>query len=337
MTIRVGACLSLSGRYARFGAAAGQALRVWQDLDGTAEVVVADDRSSARTLRKLLPEVAAGCDVLLGPYSTLLAQVAADFATERDLVLWNQGGAGDGVQTGGAGHVVSVPTPASRYAEPYVRWLAGARPHSTLWIVHGQGRFGRDAAAGASALARLLGLNSVRVNVAEALPVDLPAGPDASWHLFVAGAFDEDVRTVNHAHTLPFPPATTCAVAAGVAEFGHAVTRPDGIFGVAQWMPGQGRAVEVGPDESDLLARFARVHGGTPEYPAVQAVAAAVLATVCLRVAGSARRADLWSAATALDTSTLFGPFRVHPETGAQVGHDTVLVRWDGPGGLAAI
>ena len=35
--LRVGACLSLSGRYARFGSQAARALQVWAELDGDAE------------------------------------------------------------------------------------------------------------------------------------------------------------------------------------------------------------------------------------------------------------------------------------------------------------
>jgi len=43
--LRVGACLSLSGRFARFGSQAARALQVWSLLDGDAEVVIEDDRS----------------------------------------------------------------------------------------------------------------------------------------------------------------------------------------------------------------------------------------------------------------------------------------------------
>jgi hypothetical protein len=72
-----------------------------------------------------------------------------------------------------------------------------------------------------------------------------------------------------------------------------------------------------------------------PDYPAVQAVAGAVLATHCARQAGSVTRDALWAAACALDTSTLFGGFRIDPVTGAQVKHRTVLVRWGAEGPFA--
>ena len=41
-------------------------------------------------------------------------------------------------------------------------------------------------------------------------------------------------------------------------------------------------------------------------------------------------KTTLWEAAIALETSTLFGSFRIDPVTGAQMEHRTVLVRWTG-------
>jgi hypothetical protein len=65
-----------------------------------------------------------------------------------------------------------------------------------------------------------------------------------------------------------------------------------------------------------------------PDYPAVQAAAAAVLAAHCARLAGSTSREVLWEAALGLKARTLFGGFKVNAD-GVQVGHETVLVRWD--------
>ena len=62
----------------------------------------------------------------------------------------------------------------------------------------------------------------------------------------------------------------------------------------------------------------------------MQAVAGAVIATRCSRLAGSTNRGDLWAAAGKLETSTLYGGFKIDPQNGAQVLHQTVLVRWPG-------
>ena len=101
--LRIGACLSLSGRFARFGRQAARGLAAWRSLHGGVELVVADDRSDRRTLEAVLPNVAARCEVLLGPYSTTLMRAAGRMAVEYGWLVWNQGGAGDEGRAGQSG------------------------------------------------------------------------------------------------------------------------------------------------------------------------------------------------------------------------------------------
>src|SRR5215467_9177904 len=86
--IRLGACLSLSGRYARFGTQAARALDVWRSLDGRVDLVIEDDRSDPQTLGPGLCRVAAGVDVLLSPYFT--QRVLSD----KGIELWIAHGKG---------------------------------------------------------------------------------------------------------------------------------------------------------------------------------------------------------------------------------------------------
>lgn len=318
----VGACLSLSGRYAKFGRQCGLGLRTWRNLTSDVELVVEDDQSDPRTLEIALPRLARRCDLLLGTYSTHLMRTAGRLAVEQDWLLWNHGGAGDQVQQGFPGHVVSVLAPTSRYAEPFVRYLATESERAELRIACGQGSFGRQVAEGAERIARRLGVRATRFETDERAS----AKP---WNLFSAGSFEADVDLVKRARTLRRPPRTICAVAAGVEQFAHHVTDVEGLFGVAQWLPGTTDTPEVGPTEAAFLAEYARQAGTTmPDYPAVQTAAAATIATTCARVAGGGARNRLWSAATHLETSTFFGKFRNDPETGAQNEHQLTLVRW---------
>jgi hypothetical protein len=103
---------------------------------------------------------------------------------------------------------------------------------------------------------------------------------------------------------------------------------PDGVFGIAQWFPGGRHDAAIGPGEGEFLGAYARNSGPVPDYPAVQAAARAAIAAYCARLARSTSRATLWAAVSELETSTLFGGFRIDPHSGAQVNHRTVLVRW---------
>ncbi|GII95576.1 ABC transporter substrate-binding protein [Sinosporangium siamense] len=325
--MEVGAVLSLSGRYARFGTQARFGLEVWRSFNGTVGLVIEDDESDPRGVEIALRRVAARCDILLGPYSTHLMRRAGDVAADLGRLIWNHGGSGDDVQIAHPGHVVSVLTPASRYAEPFLGYLSASGDMSPLWLYRGKGRFAEQVTAGAAAIAR-----SVGIRVVEDEP---PPHLESGWNLFCAGSFEEDVDRVRQALALPHPPATLCAVAAGVREFGAAVDRADGVYGVGQWFPGAGHEVQVGVSESDFVRAYVDRVGHLPDYPVVQAAAAATIATHCAQLAGSTERTALWAAATALETPTLFGGFRVDPVTGAQAGHAATLVRW-GSGGLAA-
>lgn len=324
--LRLGACLSLSGRFAQFGQQAAGGLKAWQSLDSNVSLVIEDDHSDKHTLQTVLPGLAARCDVLLGPYSTVLARAAGDIAADSGWLVWNHGGSGDDVQQAHPGHVVSVLTPTSRYGELFVRNLAGdGGPRRDLYVVHGQGRFGRQVADGAVAAAERLGITVKRAD-----PDDFPPEPlPRDWDLFSAGVFEQDAELAAVALHLPQPPQRLCSVSAGVREFADAVGDPDGVFGVAQWFPGSRRQALLGPGEEEFMSAYASNGGeGIPDYPAVQAAAGAVIASHCARLAGSSQREELWAAVATLDTSTLFGDFRIDPTSGAQLKHEMSLVRW---------
>lgn len=305
-------------------------LEAWCALDGDAQLIVEDDGSDPGQLTARLRRMASRCDLLLGPYSTQLMRAAGRFVAETDHLLWNHGGAGDDVDAARPGRIVSVLTPASRYAEPFFRGTAVGTVRVPVWIGEGRGSFARQVAAGADLLARRLGLETVRIGPGGSLPGE--DGP-GTWDLFSAGSFEEDVVMVARAQALARPPRVVCAVAAGVREFGAAVASSAGVYGIAQWFPGRSVDPDLGPKEVDFLAAYSKLAGGPPDYPAVQAAAAAALAAYCARAAGGVKPDALWRMAAGLDTSTLFGGFRIDPVTGVQVKHETVLVSWT-PNGL---
>jgi hypothetical protein len=68
---------------------------------------------------------------------------------------------------------VSILTPTSRYAEPFLRWLAGEpRDRRDLCIVNGPGSFGRQVTDGAETIAQTV---LVRWTGGKLEPVNAPA------------------------------------------------------------------------------------------------------------------------------------------------------------------
>jgi ABC-type branched-subunit amino acid transport system substrate-binding protein len=321
-SLRIGACLSLSGQFGQFGRQAAAGLETWQQLTGHADLLIEDDHSDPRHLETALPSVAANCDLLLGPYSSLLMRTAGRFASDAGLLLWNHGGSGD--EAAWPGHVVSVLTPTADYFRPFIARLRQETPHPVLRIAQGKGAFGRQVAEGAEAHARADGMTVHRLDADGVFA----SAPDEDWVLLTAGTFEHDIAVVSRALQLVRQPKLICAVAAGVRAFGQAVQRPDGIFGIAQWFPGSLPEAENGPAEDEFVAAYTRLQATPPDYPAVQAAATAAIAVHCAQNAESTARHSLWTAAAALDTATMFGPFTIDPVTGAQTGHDTTLVEW---------
>ena len=324
--LRVGACLSLSGRYARFGRQAAVGLQAWQSLtDRSVELVLEDDGSDPDRLAARLVTLPPRCDLLLGPYSTQLMRAAGHALADLDTVLWNHGGSGDDVQAICPGRVVSVLAPTSRYAEPFVTSRARESERAPLWVVHGRGRFGRQVAAGAVRLATELGIEALQRTTEEVS--SFAEAPDR-WDLFSVGTFEDDVAIVRAAQSAARPARALCSIAAGVRDFASMVDEPDGIYGIAQWFRGRSPAPKVGPPEERFVAAYSRRADAAPDYPAVQAGAAAAIAAHCADRAGSLDASELWDAATSLRTTTLLGEFGIDAETGMQIEHAPVLLRW---------
>jgi branched-chain amino acid transport system substrate-binding protein len=326
--LRLGACLSLTGRYGRFGRQAASGLMAWQRLAGEGfEVEVEDDGSDPDHFADRFARVAARSDLLLGPYSTQLMRAAGEAMSEIDKVLWNHGGSGDDVQALCPGRIVSVPAPTSRYALPFVRAMSKQPERVPLRVVRGRGKFGRQVAAGAVEHATRERLEAVEGRAGDGFSFE--EVPE-TWDLFCAGTFEDDVAIVKAARQAARPPRAICSIAAGVHDFASEIDGVDGIYGIAQWFPGRVEHPEVGPGEQDFVAAYDDVAAARPDYPAVQAAAGAALAAHCAEVAGSLDRDALWAAAAAMESTSLLGGFKIDGSTGAQVKHTTVLLRWRG-------
>jgi branched-chain amino acid transport system substrate-binding protein len=332
--LRVSACLSLTGRFARFGTQVLNALQVWRSFDGKIELIVEDDESSPQVVESVLPGLARRCDVLLGPYSTQLARIAGKIAAIENVVMWNHGGSGDDIQVARPGHVISILTPASRYADPFVRHLRANYNPARLLVNSGKGAFGKQVADGAIWSAERAGIDSLRVSRNNNMGW-LPTSSSA-WDLFTAGTFEDDVELIQGIQRSMERPRLVCAVAAGVREFAGEVQDVEGIYGVGQWFPGINQSPKLGPNEAAFLDAYSARFGSDPDYPAVQAAAGAVIAAHCVREAGSTAPVAVWRVAAALTTDTFFGSFKIDPSTGAQLGHRSALVRWTA-GALSAV
>ena len=76
------------------------------------------------------------------------------------------------------------------------------------------------------------------------------------------------------------------------------------------------------------MTRYKGIAGGEPSYPAAQAFAAGLLCARCLRECGRGEDTDQLAAAHQLSCTTLYGAFRLDPQSGLQSGHQLLIVQW---------
>jgi branched-chain amino acid transport system substrate-binding protein len=308
--LTAGLSISLSGKFARFGREAFQAMQLWAE-NANARLLYYDDESRATLAvehsRRLLAQDRV--DILFGPYSSGLTRAVAKIAEEQHRLLWNHGGSSDDVS---GPWVISTPSPASDYFRQLPRWLAeNEADMRTITVMRSDcSPFAGHVARGLAAKAEAAGYSVELAPFGERLP-------GIREVLVLAGSFEEEARIIRSQ-----PPARIiAAVAAGVGAFHEAVgSLADQVIGPSQWEPG--------PESEWFVRRFQERFGRTPEYIAAGAFGIGLIAEECVRRAASLDDRRLSEVAADLDLETFYGKFRIDPETGRQIGHRIRLVRW---------
>jgi ABC-type branched-subunit amino acid transport system substrate-binding protein len=331
--LRAALVTPLSGPLAVFGRAGAAALELWsREASVPLDVVDAHpDPAAAMTA------AAVGRPTMLfGPYgsSPAVAAIGAVAATDGPAV-WNQGGATSRLAWPGFPRVLNVLAPASTYFHGSLHAvLATGASAASVTVLHADTGFARDVASGAIAVGTELGYEVSQVVFA---PGDAAraarTAPPADVVLVAASFEDELVAARTLLVERARAPQVLGLVGAGVEDvLSELGDRRERLVGPAQWTvrSAVGAPVDEGPDAGWFVDAYRRATGREPEYPAAQAFAAGVLASRCLRDAGSVDPADVVVAAVRLRCRTCYGDFRLDPETGGQIGHRVLTVQWQG-------
>ena len=347
---------SLTGRYRIQGAQALAGARLWVEHVnrsgglhiGTSSSASSravpvrfssyDDRSEPRLAASYALKLLAvdRVDVLLGPYSSGLTMAAARVAEEYGALLWNHGGAADGLYERGFPGVVSVLRPASGYFAGVLELLRQVDPAARRVALLGDARRGFAGAvlSGAEAAAQRLGFEVVHqddhggadAEVDGLLAVLGESHPDV---ILAAGELESDVRLARRLVDGDAPAKAAALVAAGVDEFRRQLSdAADGFLGPSQWEPGVDAAPEIGPTAEEFAQAFRQGGSDPAGYPAAQAYAAGLVIQQCVERAGSLEASRLRAAAAELDFTSFYGRFRIDPVSGRQIGGEPLVVQW---------
>jgi ABC-type branched-subunit amino acid transport system substrate-binding protein len=265
---------------------------------------------------------------MFGPYGSGPAIAAAAASTG---VVWNHGGATARLARPAYPRVVNGESPAYRYLAAVLETLVaeGLREGSEVVLLHVDTAFGREVAAGAAAAARRLGLLQRSVTFRPGRARDVLAQVPAAEVLLSAGSFDDDVAIAQWGSERRW--RAVGLVAAGVEELRHAIDdRVEGLYGPCQWFDDGTDDPADGPNSEWFSRCYRDANGTQPPYPAAGAFAAGVVWQRCVKEAGTIESLPVLAESQRLDTTTLFGRFRVDPVTGVQTGHEIRVVQWRG-------
>jgi ABC-type branched-subunit amino acid transport system substrate-binding protein len=290
--LKVGAPLSLTGRYAVQGRSARKGLEAWAS-DSEAALVIRDDESSPKVAAAVHRQLARECSLVLGPYGSDLTRAVASGAEGG--VVWNHGAAADDVQR--LPGVVSVPSPASQYLVAVARVVASLRPQAAICVLTAPGRFASFARQGIEA-------------AAPDLNIMLASDPAAADALLLCGPIGWEIKHIRRHRREGL---VIGAVSPGLAEFPNLFEDdPEGLLAPVQWHPTLSSKPEIGP-----------AIGSVPDYVAAQAYAVALIGEHCQRLEPS----NPLAAAKQLDTTTYFGRYRLAND-GLQIGHRLAVIQW---------
>ena len=356
MKITIGLSLSLTGEYSPTGRQAEIAIRLFiADANAGSALRIAgercefalecrDDASDPVRCAEIYRSLCADrrVAIIFGPYSSRLTRVAADIVEQSGRVFVNHGGAGDELYDRGYKMIVGILSPASDYLRGFVRLLTQLK----LWrkrvaIVSSNSAFARAIASGLERAAgeRAARRRGVRVRVKWNGAFDPASTPARLFPalarnrvnaLASAGSYEYDVAVIRAVAASNLNIPVLGCVAAGVRRFASDLgDLAEGIVGPSQWEDSIELQPALGPTPAEFARRM-RAAGAaeSPDYPAAQIYAAALLTGAALAAAGRCDDAILRDAFSDLRTTTMFGDFSIDRVTGRQLGHQMLLVQW---------
>ncbi len=342
--------VSLSGQFQVQGRQALAGLQAWAD-DVTqtggihvgsksptpVSLVYYDDASNRHQVRQATERLITEdrVDILMGPYSSVLAQAAAEVAEGHEKLLWNQGGAADSIYERGYQWIVGILTPASEYLTGLLPLVQSADPKArTLAIVRAaSGQFPRAVCNGVLRVASELGCDvslwEYRRPVTQFTELLDRVDALRPAVLLGVGRIQDDLLLGGELARRGLELNTAVLVAAGVQQFRDVLgMASEGFLGPSQWEASSHYRHDYGPATPQIMKSMRQPGSETVDYPMVQAYAGALVAQRCVEAAGTVADAALRSMAGMLDFSTFYGRFKIDPETGRQTGHSVLIVQW---------
>jgi len=339
-TIKLGAAVSETGKYAREGKDTRQGYDTWVDWVNNeyggvkvgdncynVEIIYYDDEGDPDTAANLAEKLITDdeVDFLLGPYSSGLTMAASAISEKYNKIMIEGNGASESLFERGFKNLFAVLTPAGNYTQSALKALADKGATSVV-IAYEDTAFPSAVGAGAQRWAEEYGLEILGVETYPKDVADVSAimtkFRDMEPDVFVGGGhFNDALLFVRAAQELGFSPkAMVITVGPSnpkfVEEVGDAANY---IIGPTQWEATMGYKDDYFGSAADFAARYEGMWGEPPTYQAAESTATALALQLAIEAAGSLDADAVRQALNDLDVMTFYGPINFD-ETGKNAG-----------------
>ena len=340
--IRIGATVSLSGRYSEPSAMVRDGYRLWEKqinqrgglMGRPVELVVYNDQSDPETTLNKYQQLIHQdrVDLVLSPYGTPLTLEASQVSESQQMVMLACAASGKAIWNRGYRHVFGMYALADRYFISMLDLMA-RKGLDTVAILYEESHFNIDVADGAEKWAK-------RFGVAAVLKKPFPPAPgEGQLRALLSDAIDknadglivsayppEGYRILALMQAADWRPKATGMTIAPIHPdfFRNAGPIAEGIFGPSQWEPDERIPF---PGTTKFIRDFQAAYHKLPSYHAGSAYASCQILERTIADLQEINHARIRDYISSLDTVTVIGRFKVDHQ-GRQVGHNPILVQW---------
>ncbi|MCC5880967.1 MAG: amino acid ABC transporter substrate-binding protein [Idiomarina sp.] len=335
--IRIGATMSQSGAYATQGRAAKNGYRLCErDLNASSgvlgrqvEFVIHDDESDSEKVQALYESLISETevDLIIGPYGSTLTEALAPVTEAHRMVHITPLAATSSIWEQGREYLFMVLPPAELFLAGLID-LADAQGYQRVAVLHEDALFPQAAAQGARDEAEERGMQVVSFASYPSGQTEFDAmveqlAADEVEVLAMAASNLDDFVKVQRALKAHGVELKMFGTSGAVQEFADALGNDaDGVFGLSAWEPS---APNPGADE--FTAAYQQKFGQAPAFHSAGAYASCQLLAQAVEQAGSLEQDAIRRALLDLDTTTVFGGFKVD-ERGYQIAHEGLFIQW---------
>jgi branched-chain amino acid transport system substrate-binding protein len=329
--IVIGGSLGLTGQFARMGEETGRAFDIWKEevnargglLGRPVEIKVYDDQSDPTTSAKLYERLVTQdkVELVYSPYASSIAEAASAVTEKYKIPMVAQGASAMRIWERGFKYIFQI------YPKPEGQLLgllevAKTANVRTIAIATEDTTFPKELALIFQKLAKERGFDVVFYEEYGKSPSDLSPlvlkmkarNPDM---IFGSAYLPEGVLIMRHAKDLNVNPKLYAFTVGPALDDWSKTLGNDGdlVTGVSLW-----ESTSKYPGAQEFVAKYKARYKDLPPYQTAAAYGGMQVLEAAVKKAGSFDREKIRDALQALETSTIFGPYKVDAK-GSQEAH----------------